>query len=384
MKHLLVTNDYPPKVGGIQNYLWEIYRRLPSDEFTIFTTPYEGAEEFDSHQNHEIRRHSRFWLSPTPDVRRRIDELTDETGSDLVVLDPALPLGALGPTLKSPYALVIHGTEAVVPAQVPALSRAYRRTVSGAEHVISSSEWATQATAKSLGGSAPPSTYVPPGVDTKRFVPLDTGERNAARTRFGLPDDVPVILSLSRLVPRKGMDRLIEAAAILRSGHPDLQVVIAGGGRDDARLRRLIRATGAPVRLLGRVDDCDLPALYGCADVFAMLCRNRWGGLEQEGFGIVFVEAAAAGIPQVAGQSGGAAEAVDHGRTGLVVQDPNDPAQVAVSLDRLLADPAMRTAFGHAARTRAVAQFSYDVLVDRYRDAVHGVQLGITERPVGK
>jgi phosphatidylinositol alpha-1,6-mannosyltransferase len=119
------------------------------------------------------------------------------------------------------------------------------------------------------------------------------------------------------------------------------------------------------VRLLGRVDHDDLPALYGCGDVFAMLCRNRWGGLEQEGFGIVFVEAAAAGVAQVAGDSGGAAEAVVEGETGFVVTSPDDPAAAADRIARLLDDPALRARMAEAGRRRAVESFSYDVLAAR-------------------
>ncbi|HEX7166760.1 MAG TPA: glycosyltransferase family 4 protein, partial [Acidimicrobiales bacterium] len=117
-----------------------------------------------------------------------------------------------------------------------------------------------------------------------------------------------------------------------------------------------------PVHFLGRVDDADLPALLGCADVFAMVCRNRWGGLEQEGFGIVFLEAAACGVPQVAGNSGGAAEAVVDGETGIVVRRPNDAREVAFAIERLLADGRLRERMGVAGRQRAVDQFSYDGL----------------------
>ena len=124
-------------------------------------------------------------------------------------------------------------------------------------------------------------------------------------------------------------------------------------------------ATGAPVRMLGRVPDADLAALYGSADVFAMLCRNRWIGLEQEGFGIVFLEAAACGVPQVAGDSGGAAEAVSDGETGLVVREPRSVEEVETALGRLIADDALRHTMGTAARQRAEAEFSYDLLAAR-------------------
>src|SRR5690606_25521058 len=164
---------------------------------------------------------------------------------------------------------------------------------------------------------------VPPGVDVDRFRPLTDDQRRKARADFGLPADGRVIAGVSRLVPRKGFDTAIRALARIAPTHPDVVLAIAGGGRDEARLRALAVELGAPVRVLGRVSNDDLPRVYGCADVFAMLCRNRWGGLEQEGFGIVFVEAAACGVPQVAGDSGGAAEAVADGETGIVVRQPD-------------------------------------------------------------
>jgi phosphatidylinositol alpha-1,6-mannosyltransferase len=121
----------------------------------------------------------------------------------------------------------------------------------------------------------------------------------------------------------------------------------------------------APVRFLGRVSNDDLPMLYGCADVFTMLCRTRWAGLEQEGFGVVFLEAAACGVPQVAGDSGGAAEAVADGETGIVVRHPDDVDEVVAALDRLLDDDALRARMGRAARRRAETEFSHDVLTRR-------------------
>jgi len=178
------------------------------------------------------------------------------------------------------------------------------------------------------------------------------------------------VVSVSRLVPRKGMDTLIRAAALLAPTRPDLTVAIGGSGRDRDRLQKLVAETGAPVVLCGRVPDEDLPDLYGCADVFAMLCRNRWRGLEQEGFGIVFLEAAAAGVPAVAGESGGAAEAVADGETGLVVDPPDSVEATAAALARLLDDDEGRRAMGRAARRRAEADYAYDVLAARLAEAL--------------
>jgi phosphatidylinositol alpha-1,6-mannosyltransferase len=166
------------------------------------------------------------------------------------------------------------------------------------------------------------------------------------------------------------MDVLIRAAARLRDRYPALRVLVGGEGRDRERLGRLVASTGAPVEFTGFVDDANLAGLLGAADVFAMLCRNRWGGLEQEGFGIVFAEAAACGIPQVCGRSGGADEAVEDGVTGLVVDRPQLIGDVVAALDALLGDAELRRRLGAAARRRVEAHFAYDHLAERLRAAL--------------
>jgi phosphatidylinositol alpha-1,6-mannosyltransferase len=280
------------------------------------------------------------------------------------VLDPAVPLGLVGPALELPYDVVLHGAEVTVPGRLPGTRQALGHVLQRARHVISAGEYAAREAERAAGRSLPV-TVVPPGVDVERFHPLDEAERAEARRGFGLPVDAELLVSISRLVPRKGFDVAIEAAALLAPSRPDLVLAISGSGRDERRLRRLAEEQRAPARFLGRVGNDELPALYGCADVFTMACRSRWGGLEQEGFGIVFVEAAACGVPQVAGDSGGAAEAVDDGVTGLVVRRPEDPREVAAAFEALLDDPGRRADMGRASRKRAVAEFSYDVLAER-------------------
>ena len=364
MRHLLVTNDFPPKVGGIQSYLWELWRRLPPDEATVLTTAYPGAAAFDRDASMRIDRVDERVLLPRAAVRDRVQALAREVDASLVLFDPALPVGYLGPSLGHPYGLVLHGAEVTVPGRVPGPRHALARVLRGADLVIAAGGYPAAEAERAAGGPLPV-VQVPPGVDTDRFVPLDDDGRTAARARFDLPADAQVVVSVSRLVPRKGMDVLIRAAARLAPSHPDLVVVIGGGGRDRRRLELLVRRTGAPVRLVGRVDDDDLPALYGCADLFVMDCRNRWLGLEQEGFGIVFLEAAACGVAQIAGDSGGAAEAVVHGETGLVVDDPGSVDELTAALGDLLGDEPRRRAMGEAGRHRAVNDFSYDVLAAR-------------------
>lgn len=361
MAHLLVTNDFPPKVGGIQSYLWELWRRLPADRVTVLTTPHPRAAEFDAAQAFAIHRRQEKTLLPTPDLGADIRRLAAEVGARLVLLDPALPVGLLGPHLGAPYGVVLHGAEVTVPARLPVTRSALKRVLHGAVSVVAAGGYPA-AEARRVAGDGLPVTIVPPGVDVERFRPATAQAKRVARSEAGLPVDGRLVVGMSRLVPRKGFDVLIAAAALLAPTRPDLTVAVAGAGRDRARLERLIRATGAPVRLLGFVPDGAMPGLLGAADVFAMPCRSRWGGLEQEGFGIVFLEAAACGVAGVAGASGGSHEAVAHGETGFVVSRPSDPYAVAAALARLLDDPELCVGMGAAARRRAEEHFAYDRL----------------------
>jgi phosphatidylinositol alpha-1,6-mannosyltransferase len=216
---------------------------------------------------------------------------------------------------------------------------------------------------------------VPPGVDPVRFHPEDAEARRATRLRFGLDPEAPLVFGCSRLVRRKGFDVLLDAVA----GLDGVQVAIAGSGRDSGRLARRAARIGDRARLLGRVSDDDLPALYASADVFAMLCHDRWGGMEAEGFGIVFLEAAACGVPAVAGRSGGAHEAVLDGDTGLVVE-PRDVAAVRAAIQRLLGDDELRARLGAAARQRAESTFSFDVLAARLSPLASGDLSALTPK----
>lgn len=369
MTHLLVTNDFPPKVGGIQTYLWELWRRLPAGSFAVLTTAHPGADVFDHAQPFPVERLPQRVLWPAPRLARVIEERAQRMGAAFAVVDPVLPLGLLGGlppgvgggALSLPYVVVAHGAEIAVPGRLPGSREALARVLRGAAGAVAAGSYVAGELRRAA--RVPMEVEViPPGVDTDRFCPLDPPARAAARERFGLAPSGALVVSVGRLVPRKGADVLIEAAGRLAAHHPDLTVAIAGDGRDRPRLEQLAARRHAPVRFLGRVADADLPALYGCADVFAAPNRSRWGGLEQEGFGIVFLEAAACGVPQVAGNSGGAPEAVEDGETGLVVSHPEDSEAVASALGVLLDDAGLRARLGERARIRAVAGFSYATL----------------------
>ncbi|MGH9295992.1 MAG: glycosyltransferase family 4 protein, partial [Acidimicrobiales bacterium] len=273
MSHLLVTNDFPPKPGGIQTYLYELWRRLPPEEFTVFTSSHEGSDEFDRAQPFRVvRSRLPLWI-PTPEVAAQVRRLERETSAGLVVFDPALPLGRVGRQLAVPYAVVLHGAEVTVPGRLPVSRQLLQSVLSGAALLIAAGEYPAGESSRALPASSGRTVVVPPGVDTTRFQPLTEAARMAARRRFGLDPKARVVVSVSRLVPRKGMDVLIEAVALLARARPDLHLVIGGTGRDRQRLEVVARLRRAPVTFAGFVPDEDLPLLNGTADLWAMLCR---------------------------------------------------------------------------------------------------------------
>jgi phosphatidylinositol alpha-1,6-mannosyltransferase len=363
-------------VGGIQSYLYELWSRLPPERFAVLSIAHPAAAAFDAQQPFRIERIDTKMLLPTPSIQKRVEMLASEIGADAVVLDPALPIGWIGPRLAQRYGVVLHGSEVTVPGRVPGARQALAKVLSGASLVIAAGNYPLQEARRATGGSLPPSVVVPPGVDAGRFRPLTAEERCAARAHFRLPETGDVIASMSRLVPRKGFDVLIEAAALLAREGRAVTVAIAGSGRDRARLERLASRLSAPVSFLGRVSDEDLPRFLGSADLFSMLCRTRWLGLEQEGFGIVFLEAAASGVPQIAGRSGGVRDAVVDEVTGLVVDRPGDVVPAVEALRRMLDDRELRSNFAEASRDRAAGEFDYTALARRLDRALIELERG--------
>lgn len=358
MTSLLVTNDFPPKIGGIQSYLWELWRRLPAAETTVLTTRYPGADAWDADQEFRVVRRRERVLLPRPGLARDVDALAREVGADVVFVDPALPLGMIVPRLHAaPVVVVLHGAEITVPGRSPT-KPLLGRVLRSAAGVVAAGGYPL-AEAVHAAGRPVPALVVAPGIDGDRFRPAtDAEDRRAARVALGLPEDQRIVVGASRMVPRKGFDVLIDAMVSLPA---DVMLVLVGDGRDRGRLERRVarRGLGERVRFLGRVSDDALPLAHRAADVFAMLCRDRWGGLEAEGFGIVFLEAGASGLACVAGRSGGSHEAVLHDETGLIV-DPRDPAAVSAALRTVLDDPALRSRMGARARELAVTDWSYD------------------------
>lgn len=364
---LLVTNDFPPKVGGIQSYLGELWARLdPASTVVLTASSHPDAAAYDAElleRGLRVERVPRRTLYlPGPAAAKAVDAAVARHLPDLVLYDPAVPLGLLGRRRGTPYGVVAHGAELAIPARLAPLAPMVRRALRAASVVVCAGTYPA-AEAQRAAGPLRAVVQVPPGVDVDRFAPLPPARRAEVRARLDVAEGARLVVSVGRLVPRKGLDVLLEAVALLAGPTPVL--AIAGEGRDRDRLRRIAERRGLRPRFLGRIPEDDKIELLGAADVFAQPCRSRWAGLEQEGFGIAFLEAAACGVAQLAGRSGGSDEAVLDGRTGRVVDSPADPGAVAVALGELLGDPGRLVEMGAAARERAVRDFDYGALARR-------------------
>ncbi|SDM83068.1 glycosyltransferase family 4 protein [Actinomyces ruminicola] len=372
---LLVTNDFPPVVGGIQSYLDDYTRRLPAADLTVLaSTPPEGpaaAEAFDREAAFDVVRMPTHMLLPTPDVRRRMQQLIRDRGIETVWFGAAAPLGLLGRAAKQAGATRViattHGHE-VGWGMVPGARQALRRIFRYADVVTYISDY----TLGELRRHLPAGQEVlrlPSGIDVDRFRP-DADARAALRARYRL-GEAPTVVCVSRLVARKGQDSLIAAWPRVVEQVPDARLVVVGWGPYAKKLALLRRSS--PVReaiiLTGKVPYEELPGHVAMGDVFAMPCRTRGKGLDVEGLGIVFLEASAAGLPVIAGTSGGAPETVVEGVTGNVVNGRDEDALVT-ALVRQLTDPELRARMGAAGRSLMVEKWTWPGLVASLVEAI--------------
>ena len=369
---LIVTNDFPPREGGIQSFVHQLAIRQPADSVLVFAAQHEGSAVFDADQPFPVVRHRTGLLLPTPRARRRAVGLLREYGCTAVWFGASAPLGLLAPSLRAAGAERIvatsHGHE-VGWAMLPGARQALRRIGTGCDVVTYLGEYTRRRLAGAFGARA---TLRPlaPGVDVETFRPDVDG--SVVRARYGLAGR-PVIVCVSRLVPRKGQDVLIEALALVRRDLPDAALLIVGRGPYHDRLLELARERGVAdaVVLSGGVPLEELPAHYAAGEVFAMPCRTRRAGMDVEGLGIVYLEASAAGLPVLAGNSGGAPDAVRHGETGYVV-DGRSVSTVAARLVQLLQDEALRKRLGAAGRAWVERDWTWTVAADRLTELLQG------------
>ncbi|HVF21229.1 MAG TPA: glycosyltransferase family 4 protein [Mycobacteriales bacterium] len=371
MRTLCVTNDFPPRPGGIQQFVHGLASRLPADEIVVYSSSWPGWPEFDAAQAFPIVRHPTSVLLPTRDVFRRVRDVARAEGCDTLWFGAALPLGLLAGSLRdvAPRAVAsTHGHE-IGWSRLPGARQVIQRVARTVEVVTYLGDYTERILRPAIGGRTT-LARLPSGVDTDVFRPdVDASD---VRRRHGLSDR-PVVVCVSRLVPRKGQDVLIRGLADVRRAVPDAALLVVGGGPDMPRLQRLAVEceVGDHVRFTGSVPWADLPAHYASGDVFAMPCRSRFAGLDVEGLGIVYLEAAATGLPVVAGAAGGAPEAVLDGETGVVVNGTDVPA-VARAVADLLGDPQQAREMGAAGREWVEREWRWDTLAARLRSLLTG------------
>ncbi len=365
---LVVTNDFPPRQGGIQTFVEALVRRQPADSVVVFAPAWDGAEAYDAGLPFPIVRHRTSLILPTPDIRRRVGALAREYGCDRAWFGAAAPLALLAPTLRANgidrIVASTHGHETGW-ARLPGARQVLHRLAADVDVVTYITQF-TRGVLEPVLADVTTLAHLPPGVDVTAFHPNADGA--SVRRRLGLDADVPVVACVSRLVARKGQDVLIRAWAQVRTRFPQAALLLVGDGPDERRLRAIVGRLGiGGVHFFGGVSWPELPSYYAACDVFAMPCRTRRAGLDVEGLGMVYLEAAACARPVIAGTSGGAPEAVRHGVTGLVVENPRSPESVAASVLELLEDRERAAAMGVAGRSWVEAEWSWDFLATRWR-----------------
>jgi phosphatidylinositol alpha-1,6-mannosyltransferase len=356
---LVVTNDFPPRQGGIQTFVAALLARRPQGSVVVLASDVPGSADYDKALPYPVVRQPTGMLLPTRRTARAATELARRHGCDSAFFGAAAPLGLLAPALREAGVRHLvgatHGHETGWVA-LPGSRQLMQRIASGLDVVTYISDYTRDRLAPALSGRTH-LAQLSPGVDVDRFTPEADG--SAVRRRYGLGEE-PVVVCVSRLVARKGQDVLVAGWPRVLARHPSARLLLVGGGPAEASLRRAVgaRGLGDSVTFTGPVEPAQLPGHYAAGDVFAMPCRTRRAGLDVEGLGMVFLEAAACGRPVVAGTSGGAPEAVREGITGHVV-DPRSPAAVADTIAGLLADPGRARAMGAAGRAWVEERWSW-------------------------
>ncbi|GAA2562894.1 glycosyltransferase family 4 protein [Winogradskya consettensis] len=366
---LLVTNDFPPRPGGIQQFVHNLAVRQPEGSVVVYASTWRGSEQFDAEQPFEVIRERTGVLLPTPAVARRAAEIARAHGCDSVWFGAAAPLGLLADGLRRHAGIeravsLTHGHE-IGWAALPGARQLLQRIATGNDVVTFLTEFQRVRLERALHGRTELERLTP-GVDVDVYHPGVDGAE--VRARHGLSDR-PVVVCVSRLVSRKGQDMLIRALPEIRRRVPGAALLVVGGGPYRKKLTALARDQGveSDVVFTGTVPWADLPAHYAAGDVYAMPCRTRSAGLDVEGLGIVYLEASAIGLPVVAGDSGGAPDAVLEGETGYVVGG-RDVAAIADRVAGLLGDPGRARQMGAAGRAWVEKEWRWETKAARLTD----------------
>ncbi|GAB3940509.1 glycosyltransferase family 4 protein [Corynebacterium tapiri] len=360
---LLVTNDFPPTIGGIQSYVRDFAAQLDPESLIVFASTQDpvAAAMYDESLDYRVIRWPRRVMLPTRSAGDALVSIIKEFDVETVWFAAAAPLGLLAPRARHAGARTIvastHGHE-VGWAMLPGARQTLRKIGRSVDVVTYISEY-TRQRLQPVMGPHPQYCSLPAGVDTDFFSPGSEQGRKSTRDRFGFGDK-PVIVCVSRLVPRKGQDALIEALPTIRESVPDAQLVLVGEGAYLTRLRGLARrkAVTEAVHFLGALERGAMRDVLATADLFAMPARTRVGGLDVEGLGIVYLEAQACGVPVIAGSSGGAPETVTS--QSAVVVDGHDVAGLARAITTVLLDAPLRATMGQAGREHVEQHWTWE------------------------
>lgn len=371
-KILFVTNDFGPRSGGIESFVMGLIERLPRNSVTVFTSSQGNTVDYDAKWSSDygvlVIRDRSTMLLPTPRLARSIAKIAQQGAFSAACFGAAAPLGLLAPILRKAgiprIVSLTHGHE-VWWAKVFPFSWAIRRIGNHVDALTYLGDFTKQSISRALSPKARDAMVrIAPGIDISHFSPDPTS--NVLRTEVGLKDKA-VIVSVGRLVPRKGQDRLIQALPLIRETVPNAHVLFVGEGSYRKKLEELVRDNGMQehVTFVGRVSYSQLPAYFKCGDVFAMPSRSRMGGLEVEGLGIVYLEASGCGLPVIAGNSGGAPDAVVDGVTGIVV-DGTNVNEIAAAIVRVLSDPVKMKTMGLRGREWVAAGWSWEIWAEKF------------------
>lgn len=373
-KILFVTNDFGPRAGGIESFIMGLIENLPKNSAIVYTSRQSDTTEYDRswHEAHgvEVIRDRARVLLPTPRVSRAVQKAAIRTRAEIVCFGAAAPLGLLARGLRRKgvkrIVAISHGHE-VWWAKVFPFSIAMHQIGTSVDALTYLGEFTRHEISKALSPRARSAMVrLAPGIDIEHFSP--EREESALRAELNLGGK-KVIVSVGRLVKRKGQDRLIEALPSIRKAIPNAHLLFVGQGSYEKYLKNLVRKEGLAeaVTFVGRVRYADLPKYFGVGDLFAMPSRSRFAGLEVEGLGIVYLEASSCEIPVVAGASGGAPDAVIEGRTGLVV-DGNNVEEISQVIIDLLSNEELRKEMGKNGREWVLAQWSWNSWSQRFAE----------------
>lgn len=372
MAILCITNDFGPRAGGIETFVIGLIERFPKNSIIVYTSSQDETAAYDAKwridYGVEVIRDKTRMLLPTRRVRDSVTSLVQERGITQAMFGAAAPLALLAPALRT------HGVQQIVAlthghevwwAKIPPFSFAMRRIGKHVDHLTYLGEFTRREISRALSKQARDAMVkVAPGIDIEHFYPRDARALRDALELTGKK----VIVSVGRLVPRKGQDVLLRAMPEIVRAVPDAHVLLVGSGGYEKKLRSIIKKNGMRERVTftGRIQYAELPNYISTGDVFVMPSRSRFAGLEVEGLGIVYLEASACGVPVIAGDSGGAPDAVKESLTGFVVNG-RDHHQVAAATIEVLQNPALAQSMGRAGRQWIEEEWRWQLWSETFR-----------------